>query len=78
MILDFTGDTPALLTRRYKQTHVHSTWLDGFLFLVLIKSIVLLYLKGLSPGCHDTYAANIDCQWIDITDVAPGTYMLKV
>ncbi|KAG7267631.1 hypothetical protein CRUP_026985 [Coryphaenoides rupestris] len=34
--------------------------------------------KGLSPGCHDTYAANIDCQWIDITDVPPGNYLLKV
>ncbi|XP_061776824.1 protein-lysine 6-oxidase-like isoform X2 [Nerophis ophidion] len=34
--------------------------------------------QGLSPGCHDLYAANIDCQWIDITDVAPGNYNLKV
>ncbi|XP_061879811.1 protein-lysine 6-oxidase-like [Entelurus aequoreus] len=34
--------------------------------------------QGLSPGCHDLYAANIDCQWIDITDVAPGKYNLKV
>uniref|UniRef100_A0A8C7J6A0 Lysyl oxidase homolog n=1 Tax=Oncorhynchus kisutch TaxID=8019 RepID=A0A8C7J6A0_ONCKI len=30
------------------------------------------------PGCHDTYAANIDCQWIDITDVPAGNYFLRV
>ncbi|XP_047444808.1 lysyl oxidase-like 5b [Mugil cephalus] len=36
------------------------------------------HTQGLSPGCHDVYAANIDCQWIDITDVPPGNYVLKV
>lgn len=38
----------------------------------------LLLSQGLGPGCYDTYHANIDCQWIDITDVAPGNYVLKV
>uniref|UniRef100_A0AAV2JUU3 Lysyl oxidase homolog n=1 Tax=Knipowitschia caucasica TaxID=637954 RepID=A0AAV2JUU3_KNICA len=36
------------------------------------------HTQGLSPGCHDVYAANIDCQWIDITDVPPGSYVLKI
>ncbi|XP_034564813.1 protein-lysine 6-oxidase [Notolabrus celidotus] len=36
------------------------------------------HTQGLSPGCYDTYNADIDCQWIDITDVKAGNYVLKI
>ncbi|XP_044193161.1 lysyl oxidase homolog 1 [Thunnus albacares] len=36
------------------------------------------HTQGLSPGCYDTYNADIDCQWIDITDIQPGNYVLKL
>jgi len=36
------------------------------------------YNQGLSVGWSDTYAANLDCQWIDVTDVDPGEYMLRM
>ncbi|MFP2924633.1 lysyl oxidase family protein [Pyxidicoccus sp. 3LG] len=34
--------------------------------------------QGISPGWADIYAADLPCQWLDITDVPDGMYTLRV
>jgi hypothetical protein len=34
--------------------------------------------QGITPGCADNYGSELQCQWIDITGVAPGSYTLRV
>lgn len=33
---------------------------------------------GISAGCQDVYNSSLACQWLDITDVPDGTYILKI
>jgi hypothetical protein len=34
--------------------------------------------QGIQAGWSDLYGNTLDCQWLDITDVAPGDYSLEV
>ncbi|MCB9741435.1 MAG: hypothetical protein H6741_29405 [Alphaproteobacteria bacterium] len=34
--------------------------------------------QGVSMGCADIYSSSLDCQWIDVTDMADGDYTLRV
>ena len=36
--------------------------------------------QGITPNCYDVYKWNIDCQWIDITDVkgSTGQFWLRI
>lgn len=37
-----------------------------------------IFFTGISVNCYDIYRYNIDCQWIDITDIDFGYYRLKI
>lgn len=34
--------------------------------------------QGISVGCADVYQYNLDCQWIDVTDLTAGEYILRL
>ena len=34
--------------------------------------------QAISPNCGDLYGSNLDCQWIDITGVRLGEYLLQM
>jgi hypothetical protein len=34
--------------------------------------------QGIRSGAQDVYAATLDCQWIDITGVPPGDYVIRI
>lgn len=34
--------------------------------------------QGISRDCADNYGSSLECQWVDVTDVPPGAYELRV
>ncbi|XP_061398678.1 lysyl oxidase homolog 2B [Musca vetustissima] len=34
--------------------------------------------QGISVNCSDVYLYNLDCQWVDISEMNTGTYTLKI
>ena len=34
--------------------------------------------QGITPGCKDIYHANIDCQWLDVSELDTGTYIFQM
>lgn len=34
--------------------------------------------QGISVNCADLYSSSLDCQWIDITNVPPGSYIMRI
>ncbi|XP_005185263.2 lysyl oxidase homolog 3B isoform X1 [Musca domestica] len=34
--------------------------------------------QGISVNCSDVYLYNLDCQWVDITEMNTGSYTLKI
>ena len=34
--------------------------------------------QGIQAGWYDVYTADLPCQWVDVTDVPPGNYLLEL
>jgi len=40
--------------------------------------VMTCQFQGIQSGWQDVYGSHLDCQWVDVTDVAPGTYTLRI
>lgn len=44
----------------------------------VIFPFLLFPCLGISVNCSDVYLYNLDCQWVDITEMNTGSYTLKI
>lgn len=72
-------DGDDVIAAGHKQAFCMVDW-DSFAWPLLgpEERVYTCFNQGLSLGWSDTYFAQLDCQWIDVTDVPLGAYTLRM
>lgn len=73
-LLDESGESVA---RGHKQAFCLIDW-TSWAWPSLEEGAYTCYNQGIARGWEDIYESDLDCQWIDITDVPAGSYTLEI
>lgn len=57
---------------------ISATKVDWKWQLVGVKILIFIFHSGISVNCSDIYLYNLDCQWVDISEIDTGSYILKI